>query len=246
MPPSRPAGILASSAARATAWSAVSVAGAGAPVSRDSVLVTRTTVPARTATATRPSLPAGRLPNFCCSSTVAPAPRGLTETVVRPATAAASRPNSAVLRLRYSFAAVAGSLDRPDASGPGPSAAGVPNAFHRTRPAAFAAADACAAVGRIVPLRLSTSPGPARFAANPGSAAAGPPAPAGAALATPFVMAATSATTATPVPADTARRRAVHPQFCALPLLRARVAGTANQTNRAVSVGPSRVSRNEM
>lgn len=117
------------------------------------MLVTLTTVPAVTATATRPSLPAGSEPNFCWSSTTAPLPSGVTATVVSASTASASRPNSAVLRARYSFAAAAGSLARPVASVAGPSEAGVPNAFQRILLPSFAAADACPAVGRIDPVR---------------------------------------------------------------------------------------------
>ena len=204
--------------------------------------MTRTTLPAVTATATRPSLPAGSEPNFCCSSTTAPVPSGLTATVVSASTALASRPNSAVLWVRYSFAAATGSLARPVASVAGPSVAGVPNAFQRILVPSLAAADACAAVGFIEPVRLSTSAGPARFVAAAGSAAA--VAPAGAALATPFMLAATSATTATPVTADAARRRAAHPPVLRTAPPLARVTGTANQTNRAGGVGPTRVSRN--
>jgi hypothetical protein len=107
-----------------------------------------------------------------------------------------------------------------------------------------AAADAWTAVGLIVPVRLSTSPGPARFVANVGSVAAGPPAPVGAALAIPFPVAALSTTTATPITADAARCRAAHP-----PVLRTAPPhcpdhGQDGSSNRARGSGSTRVSGN--
>ena len=87
-PTSRPA----SRTAAAIASFCESVAGAGAATSRASVELIETTLPSTTPIETRPSWPAGRSPNVWRSSTAAPWPIGLTDTVSSDETASALRP----------------------------------------------------------------------------------------------------------------------------------------------------------